>query len=179
MRRRSPSASWGIVLLALATSPASAEVVDVADNGFTVREVVQVSTDAARAWAALVDVGKWWSPDHTYSHDAASLHLDAKAGGCWCETLPGKGSVQHLTVLFADPGKMLRLSGGLGPLQALGVTAVMTWTFQPAENGTAVEMTYAAGGYRPQGFKDLAPIIDRVLREQVERYQRYVNTGKP
>jgi hypothetical protein len=179
MRRRSRLAPVGIALLALAPAAAPAEVVDVADSGFTVRETVQVSADAARAWAALVDVGKWWSPDHTYSHDAANLHLEAKAGGCWCETLPGNGSVQHLTVLFTDPGKMLRLSGGLGPLQALGVSAVMTWTFQPAEKGTAVEMTYAVGGYRRDGFKDLAPILDRVLREQIERYQRYVNTGKP
>lgn len=179
MRRRNPLASLGIALLALSPAGAPAEVVDLAENGFTVRQTVQVSADAARAWTALVDVGRWWSPDHTYSHDAANLHLDAKPGGCWCETLPGKGGVQHMTVLFTDPGKMLRLSGGLGPLQALGVSAVMTWTFQPAAKGTTVELTYAAGGYRRDGFKDLAPTLDRVLREQIERYQHYVDTGKP
>ena len=84
-----------------------------------------------------------------------------------------------MTVLFADPGKLLRLSGGLGPLQSMAVNAVMTWTFQPGDKGTTVEMTYAAGGYDREGFKDLAPGVDAVLRAQIERYQRYVNTGKP
>jgi uncharacterized protein YndB with AHSA1/START domain len=178
MRRRSPFEALGIALLALAPARARAEVVDVGENGFQIRETAVVSADAARAWAAAVDVGKWWDPEHTYSHDSANLHLDPKPGGCWCETLPG-GGVAHMTVLFADPGKLLRLSGGLGPLQALGVNSVMTWTFQPAEKGTAVEITYRSGGYRQGGFQDLAPIIDRVLRAQVDRYQRYVNTGKP
>ena len=179
MRRMSPFASLGVALLALTPAAAPAEVVDVGDNGFTIRETAVVSADPARAWTALVDVGKWWDPDHTYSHDASNLTLDARPGGCWCEKLPGKGGVAHMTVLFVDPGKLLRLSGGLGPLQALGVSSVMTWTFQPAEKGTAVEITYRSGGYRQGGFQDLAPIIDRVLRAQVDRYQRYVDTGKP
>jgi len=179
MRRKSPFAPIAIALLFLASGVAPAEVVDVGDNGFTIRETAIVSANAARAWAAAVDVGKWWDPDHTYSHDAANLHLDARPGGCWCETLPGKGGVAHMTVLFVDPGKLLRLAGGLGPLQALGVNSVMTWTFQPAEKGTAVEVTYASGGYRHGGFQDLAPIIDRVLHAQVDRYQRYVDAGKP
>jgi len=179
MRRTRPFVSLGAMVLALSSAAAPGDVVDVADNGFTIRETATVSADAARAWAALVDVGKWWDPEHTYSHDAANLTLEAKPGGCWCEKLPNQGGVVHGTVLFVDPGKLLRLSSGLGPLQALGVDSVMTWALQPAEKGTTVEVTYRSGGYRPGGFQDLAPIIDRVLRAQVDRYQRYVNTGKP
>ena len=179
MRPRSPVVALGIALLAVMPPVGLAEVADVGDNGFTIRETAAVSADAARAWAAAVDVGKWWDPEHTYSHDAANLSLEAKPGGCWCEKLPGKGGVAHGTVLFTDPGKLLRVSGGLGPLQALGVNSVMTWTFEPAEKGTAVVVTYTSGGYRRGGFQDLAPIIDGVLHAQVDRYQRYVNTGKP
>jgi Polyketide cyclase / dehydrase and lipid transport len=179
MRRRSPFAALGIALLTLAPATAPADVVDVGENGFTIRETAAVSADAARAWEAAVDVGKWWDPEHTYSHDSANLTLDARPGGCWCEKLPGKAGVAHMTVLFADPGKLLRLSGGLGPLQSMAVNAVMTWTFQPGDKGTKVDMTYVAGGYNREGFKDLAPGIDAVLHAQIERYRRYVNTGKP
>jgi hypothetical protein len=169
----------GIALLAVMPPVGLAEVADVGDNGFTIRETAAVSADAARAWAAAVDVGKWWDPAHTYSGDSANLTLDAKPGGCWCEKLPGKAGVAHMTVLFADPGKLLRLSGGLGPLQSMAVSAVLTWTFKPVDKGTAVDVTYVAGGYSREGFKDVAPGVDAVLRAQIERYQRYVNTGKP
>lgn len=84
-----------------------------------------------------------------------------------------------MTVVFADPGKLLRFDGGLGPLQSLAVAGVMTWSFTPAEKGTEVELTYLVGGYNRGGFKDLAPGVDAVLRAQLERYQRYVNAGKP
>ena len=50
MRRKSPFAALGIALLALAPAPAPADVVDVGENGFTIRETAAVSADAARAW---------------------------------------------------------------------------------------------------------------------------------
>ncbi|HEX7915316.1 MAG TPA: hypothetical protein VF497_06160, partial [Rudaea sp.] len=71
-----------------------------------------------RAYAAITGVARWWDSNHTYSGNASNLSLDARAGGCWCEQLADGGSVQHMTVLTAMPGRMLRLSGGLGPLQA-------------------------------------------------------------
>ncbi len=172
---------WAPALLGavLAATPASAEVVDVGGNGFEVRETVTVSADPARAWSALIEVGKWWDPAHTYSGDSANLSIDPRPQGCWCEKLPGQAGVAHMTVVFADPGKMLRLFGGLGPMQAMAVAGVMTWTFTPGPNGTAVETTYSAGGYNRGGFKDLAPGVDGVLAGQMARYQRYVNSGKP
>src|SRR5215475_2054490 len=156
MQRRVSAKSLGVLLFSAAAA-VSAEVVDVGDNGFAIRETATVPADPARAWSALVEVGKWWDPAHTYSGDAANLSIDPKPQGCWCEKLPGKGGVEHMTVLFADPGKLLRFSGGLGPLQSMAVAGVMTWTFAPAAGGTAVEVTYSVGGYNRGGFKDLAP----------------------
>ena len=174
-KRRAPR----LAALALTAAVAArAEVVDVGENGFLVKETVTVDADAAKAWSALVDVGKWWNPAHTYSNDAANLSLDARPGGCWCEKLPG-GGVEHMRVVFADPGKTLRLSGGLGPLQSTAVAGVMTWTLRAAPKGTIVEMTYAVGGYNRGGFRDLAPGVESVLAEQIGRYQRYAGTGKP
>jgi hypothetical protein len=159
---------------AILAGAASGEVADSGANGFSVRAAVDVPADPAKAYAAAVDVAKWWDSAHTYSQDAKNLTLEARPGGCFCERLAGGGGVQHLTVVYAQPGKALRLQGGLGPLQALAAAGTMTWTFQPAEKGAKVELTYAAGGYRPGGFAELAPIVDKVLGEQLERYRRFV-----
>lgn len=154
------------------------DVADVGEQGFTIRASVALSVPPAKAYSAVTEVGKWWAGDHTYSGDAGNLSLDPRPGGCWCEKLPG-GGVQHMTVVFASPGKVLRLAGGLGPLQSLAVAGSMTWTFDAGEKGTTVKFVYVVGGYNPGGFKDLAPGVDKVLKEQIERYKRYAETGKP
>jgi uncharacterized protein YndB with AHSA1/START domain len=169
------------LVLSVAAAPfVAADVADVGDNGFTLKSTLRLSVPPEKAWAAAVEVGKWWSSEHTYSGDAANLTLDARPGGCWCEKLPGgSAGVQHMTVVFASPGKSLRLAGGLGPLQSMGVAGSMTWTFAPAEKGTTVQLTYAVGGYTPGGFKDLAPGVDSVLKAQLGRFKNYAETGKP
>jgi polyketide cyclase/dehydrase/lipid transport protein len=159
--------------------PSRAEVADSGENGFTLRETATVSVPPAKAYAAMLEVGKWWASDHTYSGDAANLSIEAKPGGCWCERLPSGGGVQHMTVVFLMPGREARLAGGLGPLQSMGVSGSMDWKFDPAEKGTRVELRYAVGGYTPGGFKELAGGVESVLRAQFERYKRYAETGKP
>jgi hypothetical protein len=68
-----------LAVLAFAVSArSSGEVLDVSPNGFAVRNTVTVPGDPARAYAAVVAVGKWWDPDHTYSGDAANLSIDPK-----------------------------------------------------------------------------------------------------
>ena len=172
--------AWSLAAAALlAASTAPAEVVEAGDTGFTLKETVVVHADAASAYAAVLAVGKWWAPAHTYSGDAANLSIDARPLGCWCEKLPDGGSVRHMDVVMMMPGKMLRFVGGLGPLQGMGVHGAMTWTFKPAEKGTSVEVTYAVGGHAANGFKEIAAGVDGVLHGQVERYGRFLDTGKP
>lgn len=65
---RLPASLLLIVLGAAAAAPG--EVSDVAENGFTFRSTIAVSIPPARAYAAMVDVGKWWGSDHTFSGDA-------------------------------------------------------------------------------------------------------------
>src|SRR5579862_517713 len=104
---------WFLGILALVT-PASADVVDSAANGFTVKIVLDLAASPGDVYRTIVDrVGTWWAADHTWSGDNANLSIDARPGGCWCEKLPG-GGVQHMTVVFVDPGKLLRLRGALG-----------------------------------------------------------------
>jgi hypothetical protein len=175
-----PAASLLAAALLAAPAPAFGEVLDVGDNGFGIRNIVSVPVDPSRAYVALVDdIGKWWDPAHTFSGEAASLSIDARPQGCWCERLPGQGGVRHMTVVYAEPGKLIRFAGGLGPLQALAVAGTMSWTFSPAGKGTTVEMRYVVGGYNPGGFKGLAPVVDSVLRGQIDRYRRYLEAGRP
>jgi uncharacterized protein YndB with AHSA1/START domain len=131
-----------------------------------------LNVSPAAAYDRLVHVEDWWASSHTYSGDAANLNLEARAGGCWCENWPG-GSVEHGRVLAAIPGQLLRIEGGFGPLQALPVGAVMTFTLAPLDGGkaTALAVRYRVAG--PVGT--LGPPVTTVLGEQVERLVTAVN----
>src|SRR5277367_5491060 len=83
-------------LLPLPAERAAAEVINVASNGFEVRETVHVAAAPDKAYAALLLPGRWWSPDHSFSHNAANFVLDARAGGCWCENFPDGGSAEFM-----------------------------------------------------------------------------------
>jgi uncharacterized protein YndB with AHSA1/START domain len=158
---------------------AHAEVVDSAADGFTVRNTAVISAPADRVYrAAVKEVGDWWHPDHTFSGDSANLRIEARAHGCFCEKLEKGGEVRHLTVVAAQPGMMLRMTGGLGPLQGLAVTGTLTLSFAEEEGKTTVELTYTVAGYRPGGMAEWAGAVDDVLREQLERLQRHVETGR-
>ncbi|MGO9931770.1 MAG: SRPBCC family protein [Steroidobacteraceae bacterium] len=162
-------------LLQFSAARAAAEVISVASNGFEVRETVHVAAAADKAYAALLQPARWWSSDHTFSRSAANLVLDARAGGCWCESLPDNGSAEHLRVVYAAPGKTLRLRGALGPLQGMGVDGAMTWSLKSNANGTDISATYAAGGYSKDGFDELSKAVDRVLGEQIERLKKFID----
>ena len=59
------------------------------------------------------------------------LEEELKAGGCLCEKIPAEGgSVEHLRIVFARPGRLLRAQGGLGPLQGEAVVGTLTWSSQ-------------------------------------------------
>jgi uncharacterized protein YndB with AHSA1/START domain len=177
---RAASLALCLVIVAGLAAATRAEVVDSAPGGFTNKFSFEVSAVPTMAYQAVVRVGAWWSPDHTYSGSAANMTIDPRPGGCFCEKLANGGGVQHMTVLFADPGKMLRLSGGLGPIQTMAASAVMEWTFAEAPGGkTKVVMTYRVGGYTPGGFAAMAAGVDGVLAQQIDRLKRFIETGRP
>ena len=174
---RSPLLS---AVLCLAAGLSHAEVQDVAAGGFSTLNRVQIPAPREEVYRSFVeDVGAWWNPDHTVSGNARALSLDGRPMGCFCESLgPGSGLV-HLTVTFVNPGVMLRLTGGLGPLGLLGVSGNMTVEFEDHDGGTRVALQYVVGGYSPDGFDTLAAPVDAVLREQLQRLAAYVQTGDP
>jgi uncharacterized protein YndB with AHSA1/START domain len=169
-----------VVLALLGPGRGGAAVVDSSRAGFLVRNEAVVHAPPDSVYRTLTGrIGAWWDPEHTFSGDARNLSLDATAGGCFCETLPDGGGVRHLTVVFASPGRRLRLVGALGPLQGAGVAGSLTWSLTQAPDGTKVELDYSVGGNFPGGLAALAPLVDAVLGGQLSRLRHFVETGRP
>ena len=167
----------GLIGLALA-APAAAAVVDAQPSGFEVHETAQIAAPPERVYAALGQVGQWWTSEHTYSKDAKNLSLDLHVGGCWCERLPDGGAVGHMIVDMVQPNHLVRFAGALGPLAGTGGAGHMVISLAPKDGGTAVELTYDFGGYAKGGMAQWAGPVDGVLGEQVARLKRYVETGR-
>jgi hypothetical protein len=157
---------------------ARAEVIDAQPNGFESRFSVTVDAPPAAVRAAMVKIGDWWDPSHTYSGDAKNLTLDL-SGGCFCETLK-TGLVRHMTVVYAD-ANAVRLQGALGPLQTTGASGHLSFVFKPAADGkTTLNVSYAVGGYAKGGLGEIwAKPVDGVLAVQVGRLKAYAETGRP
>lgn len=164
-----------LAALLLAAAPASAEVKERSPSAFLLFYSQTLKAPPARVWTALADIGHWWSSDHTYSGSAANLSLRAEAGACFCERWSG-GSVEHGRVIAALPNKLLRLDSALGPLQESAVTGVLTFALAPDGAGTKLSVVYRVGG--GSALEVLAPLVDRVIGEQVARLARLVETGK-
>jgi uncharacterized protein YndB with AHSA1/START domain len=144
------------ILFAILAVPLRGEVIESTAAGLIVRNTAAINAPPAKVYAALTDgVGRWWDPAHTFSNDARNLSLDAKPGGCFCERLPDGGGLEHMRVIYASPGKLLRLSGAIGPLQEAALAGTMTWSLSQAGGGTTVELSDAVGGFRAGGFRDI------------------------
>jgi uncharacterized protein YndB with AHSA1/START domain len=168
-----------LVLSALAAAPAMAEVTSVAADGFVSEHRMVLAADPARVYRALTDeVAAWWDAAHSYSGDAANFSLDARAGGCFCEALPNGGSVEHMRVVFAQPGRMLRMQGGLGPLQSMGLSGSMSFELTPDDAGrTVLSYRYAVSGASISDLAKLAEPVDRVQLGQLTRLAAYLAGG--
>ncbi len=155
---------------------AAAAVVSVAPNGCSLRQKVHIAAPPREVYEALIHPAKWWNHKHTFSNDAANLTLDARAGGCFCEKLPGGGSVQHMVVVAVFPGKSLTLRGALGPFQSQGVDGALSWVLTPAGNETDLTVTYTLGGYLtlPGGFEQWARSADEMIASQVALLQKHI-----
>lgn len=180
MRNFTASFLPGLLLTAFVAVPVQAEVLDSASNGFTVRHSVMIETDRQAVYQTVVGkIGAWWSSDHTVSGNAANLFLTDTLSGCFCERLGEGAGLVHMSVSFVNPGVLLRLTGGLGPLGLMGAAGNMTWEFDDAETGTVVTLQYAVGGYMPGGLDTVAEAVDGVLVEQLARLKSLLETGSP
>jgi uncharacterized protein YndB with AHSA1/START domain len=171
-----PSLALAVALIIF--SSAHAEVLETRENGFVIEAAVLAEATPVAVYRKLVKVAGWWDPAHTWSGSARNLQLSPQAGGCFCEKLADGGSVQHGRVIFAQPGKLLRLEAALGPLQDMAVTGVLSFKLAPDGAGTRIKMTYRVAGVLSMDSAKLAPLVDQVMGIQLGRLRSFA-AGAP
>lgn len=172
------AAALALALLA-AAGGARAEAGAVSTSGFTITHAAPLKAPPARVYEALGRIGQWWSSDHTYSGQAANMTIELRAGGCFCERWGGGSEVEHARVLFVAKDAVLRLEGGLGPLQDLAVSAVLTISLKKSADGEGTEMKwlYRVAGAPDPALEKWAGPVDQVLGEQVRRLVAHVEAA--
>ena len=157
--------------------PVQAEVKTISDTGFSIVHIAEVATEPDVVWKRLIAPKSYWSKAHSWSGSSDGFYIDAQAGGCFCELFQeqgadGKtkttGSVEHMRVIFAQPGKVLRMQGALGPLQSEAVLGTLTVAMEVLKDGkgTKLSFSYVVGGHMRYKVADIAPAVDKVLGEQ-------------
>ncbi len=167
----------GLLAATLAVAPAAqAEVIEKSENGFVVRHKAQVKASPDDVFNMLRSPAKWWSAQHSWTGDADNFYMDAQAGGCFCEQIPAekeggkRGSVEHMRIVYAQPGKMLRLSGALGPLQSEALSGTLTIAIKANKDATTtIGFEYVVGGFMRFKMDQIAPAVDQVIGEQISR----------
>jgi hypothetical protein len=164
-------------LLAATSPPAWAEVKESSDSGFNIVHIAEVGATPDAVWKRLLAPKDWWNKAHSWSGSADGFYIDPQANGCFCELFQEKGtdgklktvgSVEHMRVIFSQPGKVLRMQGALGPLQSEAVTGTLTVAMEPLKEGagTKLSFSYVVGGYMRYKVAEIAPAVDKVLGEQ-------------
>jgi uncharacterized protein YndB with AHSA1/START domain len=162
------AALW--VLMSLHALPLSAELTQSGDSGFTVAHRIETAVAPKEVYRVMTaHIDQWWNPDHSWSKQAANLHLRAEPGGCFCERLPDGGFVEHLGIIYLAPGREIRFDGTLGPLQGMPVSGRMVWRIDEVGAGSAITFTYMVFGHPEGGLGGIAPAVDGVIGEQLQR----------
>jgi uncharacterized protein YndB with AHSA1/START domain len=159
-----------MVLLLAPTTPLCAAVLQSGEHAFTVSHSLETAAEPAVVYTVMTaHIDEWWNPAHSWSGEAASLYVRAEPGGCFCERLPSGGFAEHLRIIYLAPDAEIRFDGTLGPLQSMSVQGRMAWTIEAVEQGSRVTFTYRVFGHPPGGLTTLAPAVDGVIVEQLQR----------
>ncbi len=153
---------------------ALAKVQSSSENGFSVFHIGDVKASPEEIWTQVIRPNEWWDGKHSFSGDSDNFYLEPKINGCFCENLTtekedgGKqGAIQHMRIVFIDPGKVLRMHGALGPLQSEAVNGTFTIAMKENDDGTTkLSFLYVLGGYMRYKVSEIAPAIDTVIGEQ-------------
>jgi len=171
-----------LVIGAMAAAPVAAEVKEAASDGFSLVYKRTLDVPLQKVYAAIPAVDRWWNGDHTFSGSAANLSLGPNAGDCFCERWKDKtgrdNSVRHGVVLMAIHDQALRIEGALGPLQGMGVNAVLSIGTRSEGATTVLTMAYQVSGRAASGLDKLATDVDAVLNEQFTRLGNFAATGR-
>ena len=163
-------AAFGVFMMPLTVE---AEVTESAADGFQIVLKQTTALEPAAAWQAMVeDFSNWYDASHSYGGVADNLSLDVEKH-CMLEVLPDGGFVRHMEIVYYQPGAVFRMAGGLGPLQQMGVSGALTFSFDEKDDGTEITLTYVVTGSAFQQLDQIAGPVDGVLADQLERLTRY------
>ncbi|MBL8657999.1 MAG: SRPBCC family protein [Altererythrobacter sp.] len=183
MFRATAIAALALITAGLGVAPTRAEVAETTADRFVTRATASVKTPPLATWLALTRPADWWNGEHSWSGDAKNLTLTPQGGGCFCERIPVgdsgnssamEGSARHAEVLQAFPMRVLRMSGGFGPLQGEPVSGVLTITLKEVPGGTRILWEYNVGGPMRYKITDIAPAVDAMMSEQLKRLQAHL-----
>ena len=140
----------GCMLAALALSVAVTTVAQAAPAPAVTAHRSEVSITVrgtpAEVYDAMTDeVSGWW--DHGFVEKPRSRFIEAKPGGGFYEWFDAgsKNGVLHATVIYANRGKLLRMSGPLG-FSGENVNLVVSWTYEAVGDSTRVTVTSNVSG---------------------------------
>lgn len=159
----------GSIIVNLLSAPVSSEVIAIKENGFSLSNSITVEKSVQESWAGLTEnVHQWWPDDHTWWGKSANLTIDAHAGGCFCE-VDGDRSAEHMRISYVDPNKLMRMTGGLGPLQGMGLYGALDWQFEALEdNKTKITLSYKVSGIMDkETYEGFVDIVDKVQAIQL------------
>jgi len=163
---------------ALAGPAAQAETSQVSPTGFIVTHRVELKAAPEQVFQAIGHPERWWNGEHTFSGKAENLSMGLAAGDCFCERWDG-GSVEHARVIYVGRNQAVRLLGAFGPLQGLGVNAVLTFGIAVKDGKTILQLTYRVSGNADAGLDKMAAPVDAVLGEQVHRLAAFADGVTP
>ena len=160
-------------LTLLIAAPASADVVGASAHGFELSFTINLTVTPEVAFSAFANMPAWWNADHTYSGDARNLSLALTPGGCFCERFPKGGGIEHMRATYLDPGKRIVMTGSLGPLLYDATSAVMDVEVKSQAGGSQLTLNYRAAGFARGNGAASAPMVDKVLADQLRRYRAF------
>jgi len=145
-----------------------AEVIDGSANGFSIQIERELAANQQQAYRQFLNISQWWLDDHTYFGNSNKLSINPNARGCFCE-VDGDKQVLHMTVSDVEPNKEIRMIGGLGKMQMMGINGGMSWQFLAIDSkNIKIVHRYQVSGALEGGLDKLAPIVNKVQTLQVE-----------
>ncbi|AOE49559.1 SRPBCC family protein [Kangiella sediminilitoris] len=161
-----------LVITVLTPFISKAEILSRSESHFHIKFEVELPQSVSTTYDQFLNIGEWWQSSHTWFGDASKLFIETKAGGCFCE-VNGDKEALHMTVAHVNPGKSLKMLGGLGPLQGMGVNGVMSWDFsQLEENKTKLTLNYSVKGFTTENVQTIAEAVNKVLATQVNELKK-------
>jgi hypothetical protein len=158
-----------IVLLGLIfQQEVQADVAESSPSGFILRIEQRIPVAPAQSYQRFAEPSKWWSKDHSWSGSAMNFSIQLKPGGCFCEEWD-KGFVEHGRMITAIKPDIIIMDAAFGPLQRMGLKGTAIAEFKAKEGETMLTLSYHVLGSANQNLDKLAPVVDQVLTEQVDR----------